>query len=144
VIVGALAIATVCYAASPQGSNGDTAKALHDSYPAFAQRTGYKSAAEVAAYVSENVGIVRSIHVKSVTRPQTGVFCVKPSVVLDLTANYPIVNVEWSQSSGNSLVAYIDEDAENCSSGEIEVRTYNIKNGTPVASNNAGFFLFIK
>jgi hypothetical protein len=141
-VAGAFAFTGISGNATPL-QNGSSV-ALQPEYPLFAQSSGYKSVAKVAAFVSENVGIVRSVHVKSVTRPQTGVFCVKPSVSLVLSAIYPVVTVEWSQSSGNALVAYVDEDAENCSSGEIEVRTFNLKSGSPVASNNVGFFLFVE
>jgi hypothetical protein len=75
----------------------------------------------------------------AVSRIGTGIYCLTTSV--NLTNSVQIVTVEWGNSSGNKLSAYINYLNNNCAAGLLEVRTYNTDTGT--ASNSVAFNVFI-
>ena len=123
-LVGVLAFAAPSFAADSAAPTGTPTKAL-------------------VALLQIDKETIRSVGVTKVTHPGKGVYCVKPSVALDFTAIYPQVTVEWGNSSGTDLLAFVQDAAPNCVAGYLEVRTYDFSTGTPLLSNNVAFFLVV-
>jgi hypothetical protein len=69
-------------------------------------------------------GIELNKGVASVTSPSTGIYCVQPRAPLKASA-LPVVQVDWGGSQGNSLAAAYSYYLTKCSSGQIEVHTYD-------------------
>ena len=85
------------------------------------------------------------------THPATGVYCFLPargagfSKNNKLNAVYPTVDIEWRNSSGVMLLAYVLEPSatsgNGCPAGYIGVKTYDFSSGPAVESDNVAFYL---
>ena len=119
------------FAAQPNGGPNAFAQAI------AAARTSPEAIvttkAKIAVYYTPFGGIVRSKGVLGVTNPATGIYCITPSVAVDLTGVYPQVSVEWNLSSGFSLQAYWKNtpSVSDCPAGDLEVTTYDFNAGGP-------------
>ncbi len=99
---------------------------------------------QVRAYtsvvVSPDVAIddTRTRGFASVTRPKTGVYClVLDDDKIDASATAPVVTVDWDNSSGNNLSAFLSKSAHDCPEGtDLGVRTYSFKAGKANALSN--------
>jgi hypothetical protein len=111
------------------------------------QKGGFTTNAKLALSYSPLVGLIRSVGVKSVTNPDTGVFCITPSVALNLSEIYPLVSIEWGESAGNALMAFWRDtsiDDNDCGEGLLEVQTFDFNaGGYPVVSESVAFDLVI-
>lgn len=87
--------------------------------------------------------IVRSKGVAEVTHPATGDWCIKPQAKWKVEQAVPVVSVEYSLSSGYSLLAFWRSYGSGCPAGNIEVYTYDFSSGTPVMSDNVAFTVFV-
>jgi hypothetical protein len=92
---------------------------------------------------SEPGYVIRSKGVAEVTHPATGDWCIKPKSNWKVGEVVPTVSVEWSNSSGSSLLAYWRFDGMGCPEGNIEVYTLDSNSGTPVMSDNVAFTVVI-
>jgi hypothetical protein len=87
--------------------------------------------------------IIFSKNVSTVSIPKTGVFCVVPIKAIP-SGSLPSVTAEWGFSSGNSLLAYLEQDASDCGAGQVEVLTFDFNaGGAPVPSMNVAFNVFV-
>lgn len=98
------------------------------------------------AYVNRStVAFGFSYGFSAVSRPQTGLYCLTPTLPAGLTVAdvYPHVTVEWNFSTGSDLFAYGQLSTGFCPGG-VAVRTFRFV-GSPVtgvaASNDIGFFV---
>jgi hypothetical protein len=90
--------------------------------------------------------IIRSTNVSSVTNPSTGIFCITPTVAVNAATVYPMLSIEWGDSSGFALLAYWKDTTifTDCSAGQLEVTTYDFNaGGTPVLSQKVAFDLVV-
>jgi hypothetical protein len=127
--------------------------AVAQTYPAFATQNaghGISTNAQVALFWDNlEGGIRKSKNIKNVGHPSTGIFCVHTSVKLDYVAIYPIVTVEWLDSTTHAPLGAIAEDSPSfdCSSSRadetIAVRTYDYSTGTPALSDDVSFYLLV-
>jgi hypothetical protein len=62
-----------------------------------------------------------------VTRPKTGIYCLTfTDPNLDPTTVAPAITVDWDNSSGANLAAYLSKSAHQCPEGsDLGVRTYS-------------------
>src|SRR5437016_919657 len=99
-----------------------------DNRPAFLPQLPGKiftTRAKVAYYFSRGGGADTSKNVAKFTNPSTGVYCITPSVMLGYPDVYPHVTVDWGNSIGNVLFAYILLHSDDCPAGPFEVLPYN-------------------
>jgi|HubBroStandDraft_1064217.scaffolds.fasta_scaffold12033_2 hypothetical protein len=109
--------------------------------------TAFATNAKVAYFYSRGFGPARSKNVSEFSNPSTGIYCVLPSVSVNVEKDYPLVSIEWGYSAGAALMAYwIDVSAyTNCPSGYLEVITYDFNaGGYPVLSSNVAWDLVIE
>jgi hypothetical protein len=145
-LIGVIAIATAAGAAPAKPNNdGGILGASAAQYRSFANpnKGAFKTNAEVAALVEGGGTAVKSKNVTTVTNPSTGIYCVKPSVKIEQNAIYPQVTVEYGLSSGQSLLAYVDDARHECPSNSIEVLTFDFNEGTIEQSQSVAFYLYI-
>ena len=106
-----------------------------------------KTSAKVAAYISPDGVVIRAKGVADVTHPLVGIYCIKPSMKLDLTKVVPIVSVEWGYSSGDALLAFYFDYTQfasgDCPEGYLEVLTFNFGGGAPVPSDTVAFTIHV-
>ena len=83
--------------------------------------------ARLAALVRPDGTLARKRGVASVTKPETGEFCITPkaSTGIDVARVVPQVSVEWGLSIGNANLAQVYANADDCPAGDLEVRTFN-------------------
>jgi hypothetical protein len=67
-----------------------------------------------------------------VTNPAPGTFCIKPKAraKIKLHRAVPSVTVDWSNSSGDALMAHWRSSGFGCPDGELEVQTVNGSDGS--------------
>lgn len=99
------------------------------------------SANGIAVLVSPGGTILRAKGILYVTHPSTGLYCIQVSGTVDVNTLVPIVGVDWSTSSGNSLLAYYRSSGIGCPTNQIGVLTYNFSSGATVLSDAVGFTL---
>jgi hypothetical protein len=149
VVMGALCLILVCsslaMAADEPSPNGGLS-----SEPILTATVPWpvaKSSAKVAAFISPFTGVVRAKGVADFTHPDAGIYCIKPSMKLDLTKVIPVVSVEWGWSSGSALLAFYFDGTQfgggNCPEGYLEVLTYNFGTGTPVRNDTVAFTIHV-
>jgi hypothetical protein len=103
---------------------------------------GYETHARVAYLYTRGEEIDRHKHVDSFQHPSTGVYCIHPSIPVNLSHLFPNVTVEYNYSVATAMLAYFrDVDAfSNCPFGYLEVDTYDFDaGGAPVLSNKVAF-----
>jgi hypothetical protein len=81
----------------------------------------------------------------AVTRPLTGVYCLTLSPRIDPATTAPVVSVEWDDSSGNNLFAFLSKGASGCPAGtDFGVRTVNFEaGGNNLPSNSVAFTIAV-
>ncbi|MCT8974877.1 hypothetical protein [Microbaculum marinisediminis] len=96
-----------------------------------ARGDGWYSFAKIAVFYDLGNDIIRSIGVKMVTNPQTGVYCIRPEKRINTQKRIGVAAVEWGQSSGNDLLAFWSAGGNSCPNPKrwFEVRTYD-QNGS--------------
>jgi hypothetical protein len=127
-----------------QANNATTGKEKPEP---LTQQTGFGTKAKLALLLSPFNGVRRSIGVASVTNPSTGVYCIAPSVPINLTGIYPQVTVEWGESAGNALMAFWRDTAKGaeCDTSQLEVMTFDFNSASkPVLSNQVSFVFVIE
>ena len=103
-----------------------------------------KTASDVDLIYSPITGAFATKGVASISNPQTGVFCITPTKKINYNSTIPVVTVEWGQSLGNSLLAFYELGAFDCTKGDIEVRTYDFNaGGAPVSSELVAFTIYV-
>jgi hypothetical protein len=143
------AVLTLLACSLPSLAQTNNANAGHLRAPAsVSPATAFTTNAKLALSWSPFGGTLRSKGVKSVTNPTTGVICITPSVSLNLAKIYPLVSVEWGESSGNALLAFWRDtsiDNVDCGAGKLEVQTFDFNGGgSPIASQSVAFDLVIE
>jgi hypothetical protein len=109
--------------------------------------TAFGTNAKLALDYSPFIGVIRAKGVVFVSNPFTGVYCITPGVSLNRSKIYPLVSIEWGESSGNALLAFWRDTrlGTDCGSGQLEVQTFDFNaGGYPVASQNVAFDLVIE
>jgi hypothetical protein len=87
----------------------------------------------------------------SVSRPTsapTGVYCLTPAAGSGIDPGHPnaVVSPEWSDSTGNDLLAFaVNDGVKSCPTGTIEVHTYafGTNPADPPPSNNVAFTIIV-
>lgn len=98
-----------------------------------ASPTDFTTHAKVAYYYSRNGGADTSKNVAKFANPARGVYCITPSVALGYPDVYPHVTIDWGNSVGNILFAYVLLRSNDCVNGPFEVVTYG-SNGKRTAN----------
>ena len=127
-----------------QANNATTGKVNPEP---LTQQAGVGTKAKLALLLSPFNGVRRSIGVASVTNPSTGVYCIAPSVPINLTGIYPQVTVEWGESAGNALMAFWRDTTKGaeCDTSQLEVMTFDFNSASkPVLSNQVSFSFVIE
>lgn len=145
-----LSVSAMADGSAPAKNSSLTRHVSADVYPSFlttADTPSYKTKAEVALYWDD--AIVRQKNIESVSHPSTGIFCIVTvaAVKLDPSAIYPVVTIDWGDSSGNSLFAYVYGGHKDCHTGKdhtLEVTTYSLVGSTPSLSNSVAFYLTVQ
>jgi hypothetical protein len=111
-----------------------------------APETAFATNAKVAYFYSRGFDAARYKNVSAFSNPSTGIYCITPSVSLNLAKIYPMVSIEWGASTGSALLAYWRDtnSSTNCPAGALEVQTYDFNSGTIEASGNVAFDLIIE
>jgi hypothetical protein len=124
-----------------------SAQAAGTAYPSFSDhsRSGFGTNAKVALAWDFGEGIDRSVGVKTVIRKGKGILCVEPSVALNRKGIYPQVTVSYDLTNTlEGSMAFVDFQNRVCPLSDIEVDTFQLKNGKEVASSSVGFFLIVE
>jgi hypothetical protein len=81
----------------------------------------------------------------TVTRPKTGVYCLTlTDPAIDAAATAPVVGVDWDNSSGANLAAYLSKSAHQCPAGtDIGVRTFSFVAGANNKPSNTVSFTIL-
>jgi len=77
----------------------------------------------------------------NVRRQATGVYCLTASGISS-DNTFASVGVEWGNSSGSDLLAFLQHGHYDCNANEFEVRTYKFASGV-VASNSVAFWILV-
>ena len=81
----------------------------------------------------------------SVTRPKNGVYCLTlTDPAIDPAATAPVVGVDWDNSSGANLAAYLSKSAHECPTGtDLGVRTFSFVAGANNKPSNTVSFTIL-
>lgn len=124
----------------------DGAVKLEDIGPPTVRELQVKAYASVVVSPRMSIEKARSRGISKVTRPATGVYCLTFSdETLDASTAAPIVTVDWDNSSGANLSAFVSKTAYGCPSGsDVGVRTFVFKaKGPNKPSNLVAFTLLV-
>lgn len=102
-----------------------------DLNPAVAGVMQVRAYTSVVITPSMEIDQTRTKGFAAVSRQATGVYCLTLSDdTIDASATAPMVTVDWDNSSGNNLSAYLSKSAHDCPAGtDFGVRTYAFKAG---------------
>jgi len=149
IVMGALCLILVCSSLAMAAENGPSPNGgLSGEYISTATVPWpvAKSSSKLAAYIWSG-GVIRAKGVADVTHPDVGIYCIKPSMRMDISLVVPIVSVEWGYSSGYALLAfyfdYTQFGSGDCPAGYLEVLTYNFGSGTPVLADSVAFTIHV-
>ncbi|GAB6986314.1 hypothetical protein JCM10369A_28380 [Nocardioides pyridinolyticus] len=124
----------------------DGAVALADLRGSVAADLGVRAYASVAVSQGPTLESARTEGFSKVVRPKTGVYCLTlsdPDVDPDEISS--VVTVDWDDSTGANLTAYLSKSAHECPQGaDIGVRTFTFTAGRPYKpSNNVAFTILV-
>lgn len=154
----ALSLGGVSYAATKIGNRDieddaitsskirDGAVTLVDLRGEVRNALGVQAHASIAVSQGPTIEAARSEGFAKVTRPKTGVYCLRFSDAdLDPATTSPVVTVDWDDSSGANLAAYLSKSAHECPAGaDLGVRTFTFVAGKPYKpSNNVAFTILV-
>ena len=88
-----------------------------DLGPAVAKTMQVRAYTSVVISPSMAIDTTRTKGFASVTRPKTGVYCLTLSDGIDASRTAPVVTVDWDNSSGNNLSAFLSKSAHDCPAG---------------------------
>lgn len=95
---------------------------------------------KIVALILPGGGIVRAKGVASVSHPSIGQYCIVPKNTMVVAGNLvPSVSVDWSNSSGNELLAFYRSSGSGCPANNISILTYTSPGGTAALSDLVGF-----
>lgn len=128
------------------GKIRDGAVALEDLRGSVAADLRVRAYASVAVSQGPTLEGARSDGFSKVTRPKTGVYCLTLSdPKVDPEKISSVVTVDWDDSTGANLTAYLSKSAHECPEGaDIGVRTFTFTAGRPYKpSNNVAFTILV-
>lgn len=102
--------------------------------------------ARLAVVVLPDGSVLRSKGVASVGHPSPGVYCIKPQAGTKINVNniVPSVSVEWSNSSGDALMAQWRSSGGGCPTpGRINIVTFNGEDGSFDADDTVAFTVVV-
>jgi hypothetical protein len=123
----------------------DGAVKLEDIGPPTVRELQISAYASVVVSPRMSIEKSRSRGISKVSRPATGVYCLTLSdATIDAATTAPIVTVDWDNSSGANLSAFVSKTAFGCPSGsDIGVRTFVFKAKGPNKPSNAVAFTLL-
>ncbi len=109
-----------------------------DLAPAVARSMQVRAYASVVVTPTMEIDETRSKNFASVTRASSGVYCLDlADGSIDASTTAPVVTVDWDNSTGNNLSAFLSKSAHDCPAGtDLGVRTYHFAAGKPNALTN--------
>lgn len=144
-----LSVSGVSYAAAKIGTRGIANNAIisvkvkdgsiqpKDLGPAVAKAMQVRAYTSVVVSPTMEIDTTRNKGFASVTRPKGGVYCLTLSDDIDVSRTAPVVTVDWDNSSGNNLSAFLSKSAHDCPDGtDLAVRTYSFRAGKANALSN--------
>jgi len=136
-LLGLLVTAGAAHAQSDSGS---------EKAPQLANRPNLIAPfAQAVAQVSAGGTLISSKGVKSVTRPSTGQICIELQRGI-VARTVPLVSVDWSESTGNGLLAYWRSTSSGCPNATrrtVNIVTYVIQGGAANLSDDVGFVVVV-
>ncbi len=115
-----------------------------DLGPAVARAMQVRAYTSVVISPTMAIDTTRSKGFATVTRPSTGIYCLTLDDSIDASSTAPVVTVDWDNSSGNNLSAFVSKSAHDCPAGtDLGVRTYAFKAGTANALTNIVAFTVV-
>lgn len=124
----------------------DGAVARADLRPSVADDLGVRAYGSVAVSQGPTLESDRTDGFAKVVRQKTGVYCLTLSDPdLDPAKTAPVVTVDWDDSTGANLTAYLSKSAHECpDSADLGVRTFTFTAGRPYKpSNNVAFTILV-
>jgi hypothetical protein len=113
-----------------------------DLSPAVAKSLQVRAYARVVVSQGVAFDANRTKGFGSVTRPKNGVYCLDlTDTSIDASRTAPVVTVDWDDSTGNNLSAFVSGSAHDCPTGtDLGVRTYSFKAGKANSLSNVVAF----
>jgi hypothetical protein len=124
----------------------DGAVSRADLRPSVVDDLGVRAYASVAVSQGVTIEAARSEGFSKVVRPKTGVYCLTfTDPDLDPAKTPPVVTVDWDDSTGANLTAYLSKSAHDCpESADLGVRTFTFTAGRPYKpSDNVAFTILV-
>jgi hypothetical protein len=109
-----------------------------DLGPAVARGLQVRAYTSVVVSPTMEIDTTRTKGFATVSRPRAGTYCLTLSDSgIDASRTAPVVTVDWDNSSGNNLAAYLSKSAHGCPTGtDLGVRTFTFRAGTANALSN--------
>jgi len=117
-----------------------------DLGPAVAKAMQVRAYTSVVISPAVEIDKARSKNFASVTRVKSGVYCLDLSdSSIDVATTAPVVTVDWDNSTGNNLSAFLSKSAHDCPAGtDLGVRTYGFKAGkSNTLTNRVAFTVLV-
>jgi hypothetical protein len=124
----------------------DGVVSVGDLRPGVAAAMGVRAYGSVAVSQGVSLESARTDGFSKVVRPETGVYCLTLSdAALDPGTTSPVVTVDWDDSTGANLTAYLSKSAHECPAGaDLGVRTFTFTAGRPYKpSDNVAFTILV-
>jgi len=144
VLAGALVLSGASYAADSMHYNAEGMR--HAAHQPIALHGPFTTKAKVAYGYFRGFVPDRSKNVSDFQHPAVGIYCILPSIAVDVSQDTPQTGIEWATSLGFGLWAYwVDVNSfTECPSGYLEVKTYDLESGNAVASDNIAFNMVLE
>ena len=115
-----------------------------DLGPAVAREMQVRAYASVVVSPHYALDPARTKGFVSVKRAATGVYCLTLSDGISAARSAPVVTVDWDNSSGPNLTAYLSKSAFECPDGsDLGVRTFTSRAGKPYHPANTVAFTLV-
>ncbi len=104
-----------------------------DLGPAVARTMQVRAYTSVVVSPSFEIDTTRTKGFSTLTHPDVGVYCLTlTDPKLDASTTAPVISVDWDNSSGTNLAAYLSKSAFGCPEGtDLGVRTFSFRAGKP-------------
>jgi len=103
------------------------------------------SYARIAGLIDAGGAPIRTKGVRSIQRISTGVYCIRPSISINLSTMVTIVTVDYFYSNFDEATVQTASAASGCGAGRFGIYTFGDPdhNGNYVFSNGVGFSFLV-
>jgi hypothetical protein len=123
----------------------DGAVRAADLDPALTSSMKVRAYADVVVSPDLALDPDRTVGIATVKRPKAGIYCLTfTDPALDSATTAPVVSVDWDNSSGSNLAAYVSKSADKCPAGtDLGVRTFSFTAGESYKPANTVAFTLV-